>query len=124
MNGFPNDLQASVPGSGITSWFAATAGVRLVAPIYSRLSAYAVTGGGAGVFHAVAVQEVSSPSVSTYETLHGVFTFGGGLDFRLLRWFSLRAEIRDMVTGNQLGGAFRPPAPATDIRHCVSHLDL
>ncbi|MGB6941961.1 MAG: hypothetical protein WBE37_06180 [Bryobacteraceae bacterium] len=36
--------------------------------------------------------------------MHGVFTFGDGLDFRLLRWFSVRAEIRDLVTGNQLGG--------------------
>ncbi len=51
-----------------------------------------------------AARRGSSPSVSTHETMHGVFTFGDGLDFRLLRWFSVRAEIRDLVTGNQLGG--------------------
>jgi hypothetical protein len=49
--------------------------------------------------------ENPSPSVSTYSTLHGSFEFGGGVDFRLSRWFSLRAEVRDLVTGNHLSGA-------------------
>ncbi len=38
-------------------------------------------------------------------TAHGVFGFGGGADVRLTRWFSLRMEVRDFVTGKGLGGA-------------------
>jgi hypothetical protein len=105
MNGFPNSVQASVPGTGHTNWTAGVVGVRLMAPVYKRLSLYAVSGAGGGVFHALAVSGGPSPSVSTHDTAHGVFAFGGGADFRLLRWFSLRVEVRDLVTGDQLSGA-------------------
>jgi hypothetical protein len=30
----------------------------------------------------------------------GVFQFGGGIDFRLIRFVGLRAEVRDFVSGN------------------------
>jgi hypothetical protein len=105
INGFPNNVQASVPGGGKNNWTAGTAGVRLMAPVYKRLSLYAVSGAGGGVFRALAAHVGSGLSVSTYDTVHGVFAFGGGADLRLLRWFSLRAEVRDLVTGEQLGGA-------------------
>lgn len=103
--GFPNYLTASVPASGSNNWAAGAIGMRWMVPVYGRLSVYAVSAGGAGEFHALAVTEGFSPSVATYDTWHGLFDFGGGADFRLLRWFSLRAEVRDLVTGNQLGGA-------------------
>ncbi|HTS25429.1 MAG TPA: hypothetical protein VMH81_06125 [Bryobacteraceae bacterium] len=102
--GAPDDLQASLPGTGRTTWQAYTASGRLMVPLYRRLSGYAVTGVGGGLFHGIAVHGGSSPTVSTYRTYHGVFDFGGGLDFRLLRWFSVRAEVRDLVTGEQLSG--------------------
>jgi hypothetical protein len=104
INGGPDDLQASVPGTGRTTWNAYTGGARLMVPVYRRISLYAATGVGPGLFHGVAVHDGPSPTVSTFRTFHGVFEFGGGLDFRLLRWFSLRAEVRDLVTGKQLGG--------------------
>ena len=31
---------------------------------------------------------------------HGVFDYGGGLDFRLFRFIGLRAEVRDFLSGN------------------------
>jgi hypothetical protein len=105
IDGFPNNVHDSVPGTGTNNWKAGTVGVRLMVPVYKRLSLYAVSGAGGGVFHALAVHGGSSPSVSTYDTVHGVFAVGGGADLRLLRWFSLRAEVRDLVTGDQLGGA-------------------
>jgi hypothetical protein len=37
-------------------------------------------------------------------TTTGAFGFGGGLDFRLTRLLSLRAEGRDFVTRAGLGG--------------------
>ena len=30
----------------------------------------------------------------------GVFDFGGGLDYTLFRFLGLRAEVRDLVSGN------------------------
>ena len=36
--------------------------------------------------------------------LRAALDFGGGLDFRLTRLVSLRAEARDFVTGRGLGG--------------------
>ena len=103
--GSPGNLQANVSGTGRSTWQAFTAGVRLMAPIGKRLSPYAVTGVGGGLFHAVAVHPDAATVVSTYRTYHGVFDFGGGVDFRLLRWFSLRGEVKDLVTGDQLSGA-------------------
>jgi len=102
-SGWPEDLRASVPAIGKTSWLAGVAGPRLVMPLHRRLSAFAVAGAGCGLFHAIATQQ--GPTLSTYRTFHGVFEFGGGIDFRLLRWFSLRADFRDLVTGRQLSGA-------------------
>ena len=46
-----------------------------------------------------------NPSVSTNNTAHGVFAFGGGADVRLSPHFSLRVEVRDLVTGKDLSGA-------------------
>jgi len=37
-------------------------------------------------------------------TVGAALDFGGGLDFRLTRLMSLRAEVRDFVTGRGLGG--------------------
>jgi len=101
----PDDLAASLPGSGKTTWQTYAAGVRIMEPLVKRLSVYGLTEVGGGLFHAVGERGGSSPSVYTVRTFHGVFEFGGGMDFRLVRWFSLRAEFRDLVTGDQLGGA-------------------
>lgn len=103
--GSPDDLQASVPGSGRSTWEAYVAAVRVMAPGYKRFTPYGLIGPGGGLFHTVAVQGGDRPSVSTIRAYHGLFAFGGGLDFRLLRWFSLRADFRDVVTGRQLSGA-------------------
>ena len=102
--GTAGTLTANVPGSGSTKWTAGTAGVRFMVPVNSRLSFYAVTGAGGGNFRAVAVVGGSNPSISTYSTDHGVFAFGGGADVRIWRWLSLRADIRDWVTGRELSG--------------------
>lgn len=74
-------------------------------PVSSRLSIYAVSGGGAGSFQSLVVTGGANPSVSTDSTVHGVFVFGGGADFRLSKGLSLRVEARDLVTGKELDGA-------------------
>ena len=104
---FPNPgLKANVPvSSSSRTGFAATLGLRFMVPVNSRLSFYAVSGGGGGSFWVAEVTGGANPSVYTYSTSHGLFVFGGGADLRLSRWFSLRAEVRDLVTGKELSGA-------------------
>lgn len=46
----------------------------------------------------------ASPAVKSTLTVHGGFDFGGGVDIRLSRYFSIRAEVRDFVTGAGLSG--------------------
>ena len=101
----PGAVEANVPGLASTSMNAATLGLRLMVPVHSRLSFYAVSGGGGGWFSSPTVIGGASPSVSSSSTIHGVFAFGGGADVRLSRWFSLRAEVKDLVTGKELSGA-------------------
>ena len=103
--GAPDDLQASVPSIGKTTWQSYAAGGRYMVPVYKRLSLYAACDVGGGLFHAIALHPGGNPGATTIRTYHGVFEFGGGLDVRLLRWFSLRAELRDLVTGRQLSDA-------------------
>jgi hypothetical protein len=104
---FPGGLKANVPiaKSSSTSWDAVTLGLRFMVPVNSRLSFYAVSGGGVGGFSYPVVTGGDNPSVSTNNTAHGVFAFGGGADVRLSPHFSLRVEVRDLVTGKDLSGA-------------------
>jgi hypothetical protein len=79
--------------------------LRLSIPVGSRVSFYGVAGVGYGdiTYHPGAA--VSGGTVKDLTNFHGVFDFGGGIDFRLTRPFSVRGEVRDFVTGSGLGGA-------------------
>lgn len=74
-------------------------------PLTSRLSVYAAGAGGGGSFHRPQIVPDAGPSVISTVTWHGVFDFGGGVDLRLSRPFSIRGEVRDFVTGAGLGGS-------------------
>ena len=97
-------LRANVPTIGRSNFSPITAGLRLMVPVHPRLSLYAVSGGGFVNPNSPVIAAGASPSVSTDETYHGVFAFGGGADVRLSKWWSLRAEVRDLVTGKDLAG--------------------
>jgi hypothetical protein len=82
-----------------------TPGARWHYTIHPRLALYGSVGGGIAV-----LQDRSSfvgngiVSSSRGTTVTGAFGFGGGLDFRLTRLLSLRAEGRDFITRAGLGG--------------------
>jgi hypothetical protein len=100
--------KASVPVSGgnSSSWGTFALGLRFMVPVSARLSFYAVADGGFAAFSVPYETQGPNPTVtSTGDTGHGAFVFGGGADLRLSRWFSLRAEVRDLVTGRELSGA-------------------
>jgi hypothetical protein len=79
-------------------------GVRFHVPVGSRFSFYGATGVGWGSFAYDEATVGPGVSVTSRRTQHGVFDFGGGMDFRLTRLLSLRGEVRDYVTGRGLGG--------------------
>jgi hypothetical protein len=97
----PGTSTANVPGSFNPGGFLITPGVRYMVPVQSRLSLYAVAGGGVGTFDYAAI---AGTSVTTNDTWHGVFEWGGGIDIRLMRFLSVRVECRDFVTGKGLDG--------------------
>jgi opacity protein-like surface antigen len=102
---FPGAVKANIPASGSNYHSSYTLGLRVMVPVNARLSLYAVSGGGGGFFESLVVTGGADSSVSTNSTTHGVFAWGGGADLRLSRWWSLRAEVRDFVTGRDLSGA-------------------
>ena len=84
-------------------FFSLTPGLRYQIPLNRRFSIYGAAGGGYGSFRKY--QPTASSPLSTASSHYGVFDFGAGLDFRLIRRISLRTEVRDFVSGRGLSGA-------------------
>jgi len=76
-----------------------TPGLRLKVLPRARLSPWAALGGGYALYEQSA--KLSNGQNTTNKFLNrGVFDFGGGLDYSLFRFFGLRGEVRDFVSGN------------------------
>jgi hypothetical protein len=65
----------------------------------ARLSLWAAVGGGYALFEKADRLTNGQPETNLFLN-RGVFDFGGGLDYRLIRFVGLRAEIRDFYSGN------------------------
>jgi opacity protein-like surface antigen len=65
-----------------------------------RMSFYAAGGIGVGSFE---IERIPAPADASKRTTTLAFGFGGGIDFRLTRLLSLRAEGRDFVTPLGIG---------------------
>lgn len=90
-------------GGGASAFFAP--GVRLVLLPASRLKPYALLGGGI-VSSSVGEARVGGRVLLTgHDSVSAVAGFGGGLDVRLVRFLSLRAELRDFVGRAGLDGS-------------------
>jgi len=87
-------------GSVDWDWNAFVLGLRVMIPVQSRISVYGAAGGGFGGFRRPVITGASPLTLSSNGTDHGVFAFGGGIDFRLHRFISVRAELRDYVTSS------------------------
>lgn len=84
-----------------------TPGVRLKTPTFGRVSFYGSIGGGFGGFWQIDGVVSGANGIVTANTdfhTRPVFDFAGGIDLRLSRLLSLRAENRDFVTAPNLLG--------------------
>ena len=95
---------ATIPGSITQGTLMFVPGVRVMVPLQSRLSVFGAVGGGFGGFSNATLTSDNPPDLKTRDTTHGVLGGGGGLDFRLSRYVSIRVDVRDYVTGRGLGG--------------------
>ena len=76
-----------------------TPGLRVKFRPASRLSPYAVVGGGYGDYEQSLKRLDGSPNQASRELARGVFDFGAGVDFHAWRFIALRGEARDFYTG-------------------------
>jgi hypothetical protein len=95
---------ATIPGSISLSSYMFVPGIRVMAPVHSRISLYGALGGGFGGFSTPTLTSDNPPDLKTNGVSHGVIDAGGGVDIRLTRMFSLRIDVRDYVTGRNLSG--------------------
>jgi len=74
-------------------------GLRLKFAPAARISPWVAIGGGYALYQQSA--QFSNGQNTTNKFLNrGVFDFGGGVDYTLFRFLGLRAEVRDLVSGN------------------------
>jgi len=84
-----------------------TPGLRLKSPTFGRVSFYGAVGGGyAGFWRIDGLVSGQNGTVVATTSFHpsGIFDYAGGIDLRLSRLLSLRAEGRDFVSADNLGG--------------------
>jgi hypothetical protein len=111
---FPNRGKTTIAGtnqkadSGNSSTIL-TPGLRFQVMPHPRWALYGIAGFGFASFHYVGVSPGTTPAVTYHtDTYHGAGEIGGGIDFRLNQPFSLRVEVRDFISGHNLGGASGP----------------
>jgi opacity protein-like surface antigen len=76
-----------------------TPGVRLKFVPESRISPYAVVGGGYADYEQSATRIGGQPNTASRQLARGAFDFGAGVDARVWRFVALRGEARDFLTG-------------------------
>jgi hypothetical protein len=105
---FQFGLSGTVHGASITSldrnsWYF-TPGVRFKVPTGTRLSFYCVLGGGLASFYEQDSTVNGQVIATNHASFHPALETGGGIDVRISRWLSLRAEGRDFISAPGFGG--------------------
>ena len=81
-----------------------TPGVRFKVPTGTRFSFYGVLGGGFANFNERDVVINGQVTAADVPSFAPALDVGAGIDFRISRWFSLRAEGRDFISSPGYGG--------------------
>jgi hypothetical protein len=99
----PAKSAPGITGSGSFGGLYFAPGVRFMIPLKSRFSLYGALGGGAAFLSYPGLDSTKTvPTVTTQSTIHGVVAFGGGVDYRLSERLSLRADLRQYISGSGL----------------------
>ena len=77
-----------------------TPGIRVKFRPASRISPYALVGGGYADYEQSLTRLDGSPNQAPRELSRGVFDFGAGVDVHVWRFVALRGEARDFYTGS------------------------
>ncbi len=77
-----------------------TPGIRVKFRPSSRISPYAVVGGGYADYEQSLTQINGRPNPAPRQLGRGVFDFGAGVDVHVWRFVALRGEARDFYTGS------------------------
>lgn len=101
---FPHQRTNATPSKVELSTLIQAPGLRFMVPVHARISLYGAAGAGYGDFNYPVQGTGPGPFVKVNSVMHGVADFGGGADWRLGRWISIRGEVRDYVTGRGLSG--------------------
>jgi hypothetical protein len=66
----------------------------------SVVSPWVTFGGGYALYEHSTLTQGGAPNPAGRHSGKGAWVYGGGLDFRLMRFLALRGEVRDFYTGN------------------------
>jgi opacity protein-like surface antigen len=77
-----------------------TPGIRVKFRPASKISPYAVVGGGYADYEQSLTQLDGRPNPAPRQLARGVFDFGAGVDVHVWRFVALRGEARDFYTGS------------------------
>ena len=94
------DVSSSIPTA--THDFASlyiTPGIRIKFLPTSRISPYALVGGGYADYEQSTTRIDGQPNSVSRELARGVFDFGAGVDVHVWRFLALRGEARDFYSG-------------------------
>jgi opacity protein-like surface antigen len=95
------DVSSSVPTA--THDFASlylTPGIRVKFKPASRISPYAIAGGGYADYEQSTTRIDGQPNPVSRQLARGVFDLGAGVDVRVRQFIALRGEARDFYTGS------------------------
>ena len=97
-----NPLREVSGGSTLTRDFASlylTPGVRVKLNPVGIIQPVGVIGGGWALYEQSRETIGGAPNPAPRHLNRGAFTYGGGVDIRILRWLAIRGDVRDFYTG-------------------------
>ncbi len=76
-----------------------TPGIRVKANPNGRIQPFGVIGGGYALYEQSRETFAGTPNPAPRHIHRGAFTFGGGVDVKIVRWLGVRGDVRDFYTG-------------------------
>jgi opacity protein-like surface antigen len=100
-----NPLRNVSGASFLTKDFASlylTPGVRVKFNPAGRIQPFGVIGGGYALYEQSTETIGGAPNPAPRHINRGAFTFGGGVDIKILQWVAVRGDVRDFYTGRPI----------------------